>query len=136
VRVGVDQEDLDPLHRRPWVILLGPITTFLDEDVPEREVRPLFERSLRKVEGMAMGGIPFFLFQPNFPSPPFVKGGKKGLKDSKRSYLARRIFQFSNLVWKISLDDQGPKLVLEKGLIEKYPNNKLQIPNKFQWAKF
>jgi len=83
-----------------------------------------------------MGGIPFFLFQPNFPSPPFVKGGKKGLKDSKRSYLVRRLFQFSNLVWRIGLDDQGPKMILEKGLIEKCPNNKQQIPNKFQWAKF
>jgi hypothetical protein len=49
------------LHK-PWVILLGPITTFLDEDVPEREVRPLFERVLRKVERMAMEGISFFLF--------------------------------------------------------------------------
>ena len=26
----------------------------------------------------------------------------------------RRLFQFSNLVWNISLEDQGPKLVLKK----------------------
>ena len=100
--------------QKPWVIVLGPITTFLDEDVPEREVRPLFERSLKSVEEMAMGGIPFFLFQPNPPSPPLVKGGEGGL--SKRAYLTRRLFQFSNLVWRISLDDQEPKLVAEKGL--------------------
>ena len=105
-----------------WVIVLGPITTFFDEDVPEREARPLFERSLKKVEEMAMGGIPFFFFHPsvspgnNPPTPPLVKGGKGGLMDSKRAYLTRRLFQFPNLVWRISLDDQGPKIVLEKGL--------------------
>ena len=112
----LEQEGAAAQPKKPWVILLGPVTTFLDEDVPEREVRPLFERSLRKVEGMAMGGIPFFLFQPTSPNLPFVRGGKKGLKDSKRSYLATRLFQFSNLVWRMSLDDQGPKMILEKGI--------------------
>jgi hypothetical protein len=107
--------------QKPWVILLGPLTTFLDEDVPEREVRPLFERSLRKVEKIAMEGIPFFLFQSNHLNPPLVKGG---LMNLKRAYLMRRLLQFSDLVWKISVDDREPKLILEKGLIEKYPNNK------------
>ena len=108
-------------QEKPWVILLGLITPFLDEDVSEREVRPLFERSLRKVEGMATGGIPFFLLQPSHsPSfPPFVKGGLGGLRDSKRAYLTRRLFQFSDLIWRISLDDQGPKMILEKGSTEK-----------------
>jgi hypothetical protein len=145
--------------QRPWVILLGPLTTFFDEDVPEREVRPLFERSLRKVEGMVMEGTPFFLFQPSvFPAPlesPVIYGGddinkasvpnrKGGVKapsfltgqgrsiEPRRAYLTRSIFQFAELVWRISLDDEGPKMILEKGLIEKYPNNKHQIPNKFQ----
>ena len=88
--------------QKPWVILLGPITTFLDEDVPEREVRPLFERSLRKVEILAEEGVPFFLFQALIPS------------HSKRAYLMKRLFQFANLVWRISLDDEGPKVTLEK----------------------
>jgi len=87
-----------------WVILLDPVTPFMDEDVSEREVRPLFERSLRKIEEMALTGIPFFLFQP------------PGFSDSKRVYLMRRLFQFSNLIWRISLEDQEPKVVLEKGL--------------------
>ncbi|OGP65310.1 MAG: hypothetical protein A2169_02360 [Deltaproteobacteria bacterium RBG_13_47_9] len=97
--------------RKPWVILLGPVTPFLDEDVPEREVRPLFERSLKKMEEMALGGVPFLLFQPPLSS------------NSKRVDLMRRLIQFSNWVWKISLDDQGTKMVLEKGLI-KYPGIK------------
>jgi hypothetical protein len=104
-----------------WVILLGPVTPFMDEDVSEREVRPLFERSLKKIEEMAMKGVPFLLFQPsvfsNPPFPSFTKGGLGGLKDLKRAYLMKRLFQFSNLVWRISLEDQEPQVVLEKGLI-------------------
>ena len=78
-----------------WVILLGPVTPFMDEDVSEREVRPLFERSLRKIEGMASKGVPFLLFQPS------------GFSDLKRAYLMRRLFQFSNEVWRVDLDGEG-----------------------------
>ncbi len=103
-----------------WIILLGPVTPFMDEDVSEREVRPLFERSLKKIDEMAMKGVPFLLFQPsvfsNPPFPPFTKGGVGGLKDSERAYLLRRLVQFSSLVWRISLKDQEPKIVLEKGV--------------------
>ena len=89
--------------QKPWVILLGPITTFLDEDVPERDVRPLFERSLRKVEILAEEGVPFFLFQGLLPPR------------SKRAYLMKRLFQFVHLVLRINVDDEGPKVTLEKG---------------------
>ena len=106
-----------PLQRR-WVILLGPLTTFLDEDVPEREVRPLLERSLRKIEGMALRGVPFLLFQSNPPSPPLRKGGEGGFMSSKRAYLMRRLLQFSNEAWRIDLDEEGPKMILEKGVTE------------------
>jgi hypothetical protein len=92
--------------KKTWVILLGLANTFLDEDVPEREVRPLFERSLRKVEEMAMEGIPFFLFQSPFSS------------DSQRAYLMKRLIQLSNWVWRVNLDGQGTKMVLEKGLVK------------------
>jgi len=71
--------------------------------VSEREIRPLFERSLQKMEEMVMEGIPFFLFQPSVPS------------DSRRAYLTKRLSQFSNWVWRIELDDQGTEMVLEKG---------------------
>ncbi len=89
-----------------WVILLGPVTPFMDEDVSEREARPLFERSLKKIEEMALKGIPFLLFQPTvFP-------------DSKRTYLMRRLFQFSNEVWRISLEDEEAKVILEKNVAD------------------
>ncbi len=107
------------------VILLGLVTPFLDEDVSEREVRPLFERSLRKVEGMAAGGIPFFLFEPSVVSPqnlsfsPSVKRGKGKWLNPQRTYLARRLFQFSNWIWRIDLDDEGTKMILEKGVVQK-----------------
>ena len=106
-------------QQKPWVILLGLTTPFFDEDVSEREVRPLFERSLRKVEAMATGGIPFFLFQPSASSehhPLFSKKGAGRFTDSKRTYLTRRLFQFSDLIWRIELEDQGTKIVLEKGI--------------------
>jgi len=113
-----------------WVILLGPVTPFMDEDVSEREVRPLFERSLKKIEEMVLKGIPFLLFQPNgfSENPPVTKGGRRrpepdygagrvgGLMSSRRAYLMRRLFQFANEVWRISLEDQEPRIVLEKGL--------------------
>jgi hypothetical protein len=91
-------------EEKPWVIILGPITTFLDEDVHEREVQPLFNRCLKRVEEMAMEGIPFLLFQSS------------GFSDSKRTYLTKRLFQFSNLTWRISLEDEGPRVILEKEL--------------------
>jgi len=116
-KCGVSARRHESPLQKPWVIILGPIATFLDEDVPEREVRPLFERSLKKMEEMAKEGIPFFLFQPNPPSPSLVKGGKGGLMESRRTYLTRRLFQFSDRVWRIDLEDQGPKLILEKGLV-------------------
>ena len=108
--------------QKPWVILLGPITTFLDEDVSERETRPLFERMLRKIEEMAMDRVSFFLFQPN---PPFTKvgttrnrGGAEGLVNSKRTFLERRLFQISTVVWRIHWEEEEAKLVLEKELRE------------------
>jgi len=109
------QEEAVSQAYKPWVILLGPITTFLDEDVPERESRPLFERMLRKMEEMAMDRVSFFLFQPN---PPFTKFGKTqnrgGFVNSKRAFLERRLFQISDRVWRISLGDEGPKMILGK----------------------
>ncbi len=91
------------------VILLGPISTFLDEDVPERETRLLFDRMVKKVEEMVEEGIPFFLFQPNPHSLPFAKKST-----GKGGYLMERLFQLSEATWRIGLDEEGPKMILEK----------------------
>jgi hypothetical protein len=104
----LDKERTNSKGGKPQVILLGPITTFLDKDVSEREIQPLFDRSLQKMEEMALRGIPFFLFQPSVPS------------DSRRAYLTKRLSQFSNWVWRIELGDQGTEMVLEKGLISNH----------------
>jgi hypothetical protein len=111
-----EERAIDETKNR-WVILLGPVTPFMDEDVSEREVRPLFERSLKKIEEMALKGIPFLLFQPNgfSENPPVTKGGVGGLMSSRRAYLMRRLFQFANEVWRISLEGEGLKVLLEKG---------------------
>jgi hypothetical protein len=97
---------LGTIHELPLqkiqVILLGPLTTFLDEDAPEREVRPLFERSLKRMEEMVLRGVSFFLFQS-----PVAPG-------SKRAYLMKGLSQFSDLVWKIDLDEQEARVVPEK----------------------
>lgn len=90
---------------RPWVILLGPLTTFLDEDVPEQEADLLFERALKKVGEMAEGGVPFFLFQPSVPSK------------AKRPSLWKRLSRFSDLIWEIAPEGDGPKMILKKGSI-------------------
>ncbi len=115
------QEEGTTQPENRWIILLGPVTPFLDEDVPDREVRPLFERSLKKIEEMALEGVSFLLFQSdgfseNLPAPPFIKGGVGGLRNSKRTDLARRLLQFSNAVWRITLEDEGPRVILEKEL--------------------
>lgn len=106
--------------KKPWVILLGPITTFLDEDVPEREIRPLFDRSLQKMEEMALRGIPFFLFQPSVPS------------DSRRAYLTKRLSHFSNWVWRVELGDKEPKIILERGIEVKNIIENCKLQNE-QW---
>ncbi len=48
------------------------------------------------------------------PQPDYGAGRSVGLMDSKRVYLTRKLFQFSDLVWRIDLDDEGPRFVLEK----------------------
>ncbi len=123
-KCGVSTRRHESPLQKLWVILLGPLTTFLDEDVPEREVRPLFERSLKKIEEMASQGVPFLSFQSNPPNPPLRKGEGGGFVSSKRAYLMRRLFQFANEAWRIDLDEEGPKMVLQKGV------TKLQVADR------
>jgi hypothetical protein len=115
LNILLSKEESSSRSQRRWIILLGPLTTFMDEDVSEREVRPLFERSLEKIEEMALKGVPFLLFQPSVFS------------DSKRDYLTRRLCQFSNEIWKISLEDQEFNVILEKRVLKE--GGKAQMSN-------
>ncbi len=106
----------DPPFRKPYVILLGPITPFLDEDVSEREVWPLFERSLKRIGEIGREGVSLFLFQPSLAfSFSFRKGRTGRGVESRERRLLKRLLQFSDLVWKISLEDQEFRVTLVKG---------------------
>jgi hypothetical protein len=91
------------------VIVLGPVTSFLDEDVPEREACSLFERFLGGMEAMAAEGTPFFLFQPPFPA------------GSRRGGLAGRLIRFSDFVWQIGAGADGIRIALKKGPADLFP---------------
>jgi len=102
--------------RKPYVLLLGPITPFLDEDVSEREIWPLFERTLKRIGEIGRQGISFFLFQPSvsfrFSSPKGRVG--RGVESRERA-LMKKLFRFSDLVWKISLE--GEELQIESEIL-------------------
>lgn len=111
----------ESFSEKPCVIILGPINTFLDEDVCERDTKLLFDRSLRMVKELAMGRTPFFLFQSNSHTShavPLRRWGR-GWREEKflnprGVYLTRRLFQFADLVWRIGLEGHEVRLVPEK----------------------
>jgi hypothetical protein len=94
---------IDP-HHNPLAILLGPITTLLDEDVPEQEVNLLFRGMLEKLEELNPRGLPFLLMQPPIPSR------------SRRGHLLKRLSRWSDMVVRAVNEGGGLKLVLERPL--------------------
>lgn len=95
---------LEKTSERSWVVLLGVATPFGDEDLSDREVGPLFERVLKKVKELSSTkGISLLFFQPFLCST------------GRRGYLMKRLFSFSDRVWKMTIDPEGPKWVLQKG---------------------
>jgi len=97
-------EEMISLHQNPLAILLGPITTLLDEDVPEQEVNLLFRGMLEKLEELNPKGLPFLLMQPPIPSR------------SRRGYLLKRLFRWSDMVVRAVNEGGRLKLVLERPL--------------------
>jgi len=92
------------LHQNPLVILLGPITTLLDEDVPEQEVNILFRGMLEKLEELSPRGLPFLLLQPPVPYR------------SRRGHFLKRLSRWSDVVVRAASEGGRLKLVLEKPL--------------------
>lgn len=120
-----------PLRRKPYVILLGPVTPFLDEDVSEKEAWSLFERVLKRIEELGRKGVSFFLFQPSVAfNFSFLKGRTGRGVESRESRLLKRLFQFSDLVWKISLEDQQLRMTLVKGAAGKRINKNSESETK------
>jgi hypothetical protein len=91
-------------HQNPLVILLGPITTLLDEDVPEQEVNFLFRGVLEKLDELSPKGLPFLLMQPPVPFR------------SRRRHLLKRLSRWSDMVVRAISEEGRLKLVLERPL--------------------
>jgi len=94
---------IDP-HHNPLVILLGPITTLLDEDIPEQEANLLFRGMLEKLEELNPRGLPFLLMQPPIPSR------------SRRGHFLKRLSRWSDMVVRAVNEGGGLELVLERPL--------------------
>jgi len=97
-------EEMIYLHQNPLVILLGPITTLLDEDVPEQEVNLLFRGMLEKLDELNPKGLPFLLMQPPVPSR------------SRRGHLLKRLFRWSDVALRAMIEGGKLKLVSERPL--------------------
>ena len=97
-------ETMIRLHHNPLAILLGPITTLLDEDVPEREVNLLLRGMLEKLDELNPKGLPLLLMQPPVPLR------------SRRGYLLRRLSRWSDLVVEATGQEGKLKLILERPL--------------------
>lgn len=100
--IGERLEAMMGLHRNPLAILLGPITTLLDEDVPEQEISILFRGMLEKFEELSSRGFPFLLLQPPVPYR------------SRRGHLLKRLSRWSDVVVRAAREGEGLKLVLER----------------------
>ena len=97
-------ETMIRLHHNPLAILLGPITTLLDEDVPEREVNLLLRGMLEKLDEFNPKGLPFLLMQPPIPS------------GSRRGHLLKRLSRWSDMVVRAASEGEKLRLVLERPL--------------------
>ena len=91
-------------HQNPLAILLGPITTLLDEDVSEQEVNLLFRGMLEKLDELNPKGFPFLLMQPPVPSR------------SRRGHLLKRLFRWSDVALRAMSEGGKLKLVSERPL--------------------
>lgn len=91
-------------HRNPLAILLGPITTLLDEDVSEQEINILFRGMLEKLDELNPKGLPFLLMQPPIPS------------GSRRGHLLKRLSRWSDMVVRAASEGERLRLVLERPL--------------------
>ncbi|MDH7498794.1 MAG: hypothetical protein QHH30_00210 [candidate division NC10 bacterium] len=99
------RERLDPMilpGALPLVVLLGPCTLFLDEEVSGEEATLLFRRMLSKVKERNEKGIFFLMGQPF-----------SGLHRS-RGFLLRELVQLSDTVLKLKPSPDALQIALHK----------------------
>jgi hypothetical protein len=84
------------------VVLLGPCTLFLDEDVPEEEAVLLFRKTLASVQKMSQRGV-FFLMSQSFSRV-----------NKKRSFLLRELAGAAEAVLKLKPDADTLQVVMDK----------------------
>lgn len=103
-------------HLKSNIIITGPMNTFLDEDIRDRDSRILFDRFLHRMEEMSLKAFRFFLFQSDSSRSGFPVTGKReeGLSTQRRLYFTRRLIRFSDSLWRIRVDDEQVKIVLLK----------------------
>jgi hypothetical protein len=84
------------------VVLLGPCTLFLDEDVPGAEAALLFRKTLVSVQKMSQRGV-FFLMSQSFSGV-----------NTKRSFLLRELAGAAEAVLKLRPEADTLQVVLDK----------------------
>jgi len=84
------------------IVLLGPCTLFLDEDVPGEEAVLLFRKTLASVQKMSRRGI-FFLMSQSFSRV-----------NKKRSFLLRELTGAAEAVLKLKPEADTLQVVMDK----------------------
>jgi len=84
------------------VVLLGPCTTFFDEDVPGEEAALLFRKTLAQVQKMSQEGVSFLMSQ-----------SFSGF-NSRRSFLLRELARLADTVLKLKSSADALQVILDK----------------------
>lgn len=85
-------------------IVLGLLDTLYDEQAPLREVRKILGRVLKKFEQFKEEGITLLVVSQKFTVVP-----------EERNRLFQDLFRGVDAVYRLTIDDHKPKLILEKG---------------------
>ncbi len=84
------------------VVLLGPCTTFFDEDVPGEEAALLFRKTLAQVQKMSQEDVSFLMSQ-----------SFSGFT-SRRSFLLRELARLADTVLKLKSSADALQVILDK----------------------
>lgn len=120
----------NPSPLRSSIIVMGPMDTFLDEDIRNEESRILFDRFIRTMEKMSFKTFRFLLFQSNSYRSGVSASGwqigekKKNFTDQRELYFIKRLIQFSDSLWRTHLAEGQQGIVLEREWVKNNLVNK------------